>query len=157
MSDNRVLSLYKKASRWPLGRRLFSAYGASRAPFFKSISPLITVLESNRCEILIKKRKRVQNHIGTVHAIAVANGLEMAMGFMAEASIPKHLRWIPKNMNIAYTNKALTDITCKAKVSADAWQIGDMSVPVEAIDTEGKVVVTGEILLWISEKPPAKA
>jgi len=104
--------------RWPLGRRAFSAYGARYAPYFKTISPLINMLEPNRCEVLIKKRKRVENHIGTVHVIAIANGLEMAMGFMAEASIPKHLRWIPKGMELSYPNKAASDIVCRATVPA---------------------------------------
>ena len=29
----------------------------------------------------------MQNHIGTVHVIAVANALEMAMGFLADTGI----------------------------------------------------------------------
>lgn len=151
--QNKVLTLYQKALRWPLGRRLFSAYGARHAPYFSTISPLITVLEPNRCEILIKKRKRVQNHIGTMHVIAIANGLEMAMGFMAEASIPPQLRWIPKGMQLQYPAKADSDITCKASVPKDGWQPGDLAVTVEAIDTAGTPVVVGTIMLWISEKP----
>jgi len=153
LSENKVLSLYNRALRWPFGRRLFSMYGARYAPYFKTISPLISVLEPNRCEILITKRRRVQNHIGTLHVIAIANGLEMAMGFMAEASIPKHLRWIPKGMQLDYPNKADTDIRCTASVPADAWQPGDLAVKVEATNTAGKTVVHGTIMLWISEKP----
>lgn len=153
MSDNYALAAFKKAKRWPFGQRLYSAYGARQAPYFKSIAPYVSILELNRCEILIRKRKRVENHIGTMHAIAIANGLEMAMGFMAEASIPKHLRWIPKSMQIDYDSKATTDIVCKASVANDAWQVGDMSIPVEAVDTNGVVVTKGTILLWISEKP----
>jgi len=89
-----------------------------------------------------------------MHVIAIANGLEMAMGFMAEASIPKHLRWIPKAMQLEYPNKADTDITCIATVPADAWKPGDLIVKVEATTTQGVPVVTGTIKLWISEKPP---
>ncbi len=77
----------------------------------------------------------------------------MAMGFMAEASIPKHLRWIPKGMQLSYPNKAGTDIVCTAKVANDAWQPGDLHVAVEATDTDGVVVIEGTISLWISEKP----
>jgi len=154
--ENRVLELYEKALRWPFGRRLFSAYGARQAPYFSTVSPLITQLEPNRCEILIKQRKRVQNHIGTVHVIAIANGLEMAMGFMAEGSIPPHLRWIPKGMQLEYPAKADSDIRCVATVPADGWQPGDLIVTVEAFDTTGTAVVTGTIKLWITEKPPRR-
>lgn len=50
----------------------------------------------NHCEVVIPKRRSVQNHIGTVHAIAMCNGLEMAMGGLAESTIPpSSKRWIP--------------------------------------------------------------
>jgi len=78
--------------------------------------------------------------------------LEMAMGVMAEASIPKHLRWIPKGMSLDYTAKAGTDILCVAQVKPEQWIAGDLLVPVTAYDTEGVVVVKGHIKLWISAK-----
>lgn len=150
---NKLLGMYRRAAGLPLGRQLFSAYAARKAPYFATISPVITELKPNRCEVLLRKRRRVQNHIGTVHVIAIANGLEMAMGFMAEASIPPQLRWIPKGMELTYPNKAGSNIRCTAMVSPDAWQPGDMPVAVEAFDTEGNTVVVGTINLWISEKP----
>jgi len=153
---NRPLKLYQRALKWPLGRQVFSTYVARHAPYFSTVSPLVTALEPNRCEVLIKKRRRVQNHIGTMHVIAIANGLEMAMGLMAEASIPPHLRWIPKGMELQYPSKAGSDIRCTATVSPEAWQPGDMAVTVEAQDVDGKTVVVGTIGLWISEKPAKK-
>ena len=153
---NKVLGMYRRALRWPFGRKLFSVFASRQAPYFATISPLVNILVPNHCEILLRKRKRVQNHIGTVHVIAIANGLEMAMGFMAEASIPAHLRWIPKGMELSYPAKAPTDIRCTARVSAEDWKPGDLPVKVEAIDSEGNIVVAGTIHLWISEKPPKK-
>ena len=85
--------------------------------------------------------------------IAICNGLEMAMGVMAEASIPKHLRWIPKGMTVDYTAKAGSDIRCVAKVNQEDWQPGDMLVRITAYDENNIVVVKGNIKLWISEKP----
>lgn len=154
MSDNYVLKLYNKMQRYPFGNKLFTWYAAKRAPYFATISPQITKLVSGRCEVLIKKRKKVQNHIGTVHVIAICNGLEMAMGFMAEASIPKNLRWIPKGMTLDYTAKAGSDIRCEAVLPDSAWQAGDLLVPVTAYDENNVVVVKGQIKLWITEKQP---
>lgn len=153
---NKVLDLYHRFLRLPFGQRLFCAFAARQAPYFKSISPVVKVLEPNRCEILVRKRKAVQNHIGTMHVIAIANGLEMAMGFMAEASIPPHLRWIPKGMQLEYPSKGETDILCVASVDDNAWQVGDLTVPVEALDSSGTPVVTGTVMLWITEKPNPK-
>ena len=92
-----------------------------------------------------------------MHAIAICNGLEMAMGGLAEASIPGHLRWIPKSMTVDYLVKAATDITAIASTSPDDWQPGDLKVKVEAKDLQGVVVVSGFITIWVSEKPAKKS
>lgn len=156
MSDvNRTLAIYRKLQRYPLGNRIFSLMVSRVAPYFASIKPYISELQVNRCSCVIKKRKRVFNHIKTVHVIAICNGLEMAMGVMAEASVPKNLRWIPKGMTVEYTAKAATDIVCVAEVNPQDWKPGDMLVAVNAYDTNGTVVVAGHIKLWITERKPS--
>ncbi|MCL1058622.1 DUF4442 domain-containing protein [Shewanella gelidimarina] len=152
----KVMSLYKRVTRLPFGNKIFSLMVCRMAPYFGTVNPFISELKVNKCVCLIKKRKSVHNHIKTVHVIAICNGLEMAMGTMAEASIPNHLRWIPKGMSVDYTAKAGSDITCVAEVTPEQWAVGDMLVAVTAYDTEGVVVVRGSIKLWISEKPPKK-
>lgn len=154
MAENYVLKMYNQWANRPLGKRLFSLYAARKAPYFASVSPLVTDLKPGQCEVFLKKRKRLQNHIGTMHVIAIANGLEMAMGFMAEASIPKHLRWIPKGMDIQYVSKGETDMRCFARLENNAWEVGDLDIEVVALDKNDKPVVAGTITLWITEKPP---
>ena len=151
--SNYLLKLQAKFQKFPLGQTLFSKVFASKAPYFKSINPHIMLLQENFCRVLIPKRKSVQNHIGTVHAIAICNGLEMAMGAMAEASIPKHLRWLPKGMNVNYLAKSTTDIIAEAQIDPSQWKTGDVSVTVRALDSHGTTVVDGEIRLWVSDKP----
>ena len=152
MSQNYVLAMQQKLAKFPFGNWLFSRTIAARAPYFKTIKPTVLKLEENFCQVGLKKRKAVHNHIGTVHVIAICNALEMAMGVMAEASVPKHLRWLPKGMSVDYVAKAGTDIVAEAKVAPEDWQVGDMIVPVTAKDTNGTVVVSGQIKLWITEK-----
>ncbi|TQV77248.1 DUF4442 domain-containing protein [Aliikangiella marina] len=149
---NKTLKIYNQLKNYPLGKKLFSIIVCRTAPYFGTIKPLITHLEANHCECQISKRKRVHNHINTVHVIAICNGLEMAMGVMAEATVPKHLRWIPKGMSVEYTAKAGTDIRCVAKMQPEDWQPGEQEVVVKAYDINNVVVVEGIIRLWISEK-----
>jgi acyl-coenzyme A thioesterase PaaI-like protein len=155
MTKNKTLSTYLKLSKLPYGKKLFSMVVSRVAPYFATISPTITELVPNQCTCMIKKKKKVFNHIKTVHVIAICNGLEMAMGVMAEASIPKNLRWIPKGMTVDYTAKAGSDIRCVASVNQDDWQVGDMFVNITAYDENNVVVVKGTIKLWISDKPAA--
>ena len=155
MSKNYVLSTYERLVKYPFGKRLFSWFTANKAPYFKTITPLVTELRLNHCEVVFKKRKIVQNHIGTVHVIAICNGLEMAMGFMCEASIPKHLRWIPKGMELTYPAKAGSDIRCVAEVTDDAWKPGNLPIKVTAYDINDNIVVCGTITVWVSENRPS--
>ncbi len=153
-NTNYLLALREKCLTLPFGERIFSLMFARKAPYFKSIRPHITQLRENYCELRFNKRKAVQNHIGTVHAIALCNGLEMAMGALAEASIPKGLRWIPKGMSVQYTAKANDHIRVIAEIEPNAWQVGDVPVSVRAErESDGTVVISGEIIIYVSEKP----
>jgi acyl-coenzyme A thioesterase PaaI-like protein len=152
-SSNYLLALYNRCLRFPGGKRIFSTMFARKAPYFRSIRPYISELKPGFCELEFKKRKAVQNHIGTVHAIALCNGLEMAMGAVAEATIPKHLRWIPKGMQVNYTAKADSDIRITAEAPSSDWQTGDLDVAVNGYTRSGTLVITGTITIYVSEKP----
>ena len=75
-----VLDLWKKTSALPLGDRVFSLAFSQKAPYFATIRPRFTAIEPNRAELVITKRRRVHNHIGTVHAIALCNLAELCAG-----------------------------------------------------------------------------
>jgi acyl-coenzyme A thioesterase PaaI-like protein len=150
-----VLTLWRRAGRLPGGERTFSVLFARRAPYFGSVRPRFTVIEPDHAELVIRDRRRVHNHLGTVHAIALCNGLEAAMGALAEASIPRGKRWIPKGMQVSYTAKATSDITCIAETEPLAWAGGDPDVPVRVrgVRDDGTVVIEGVISLWVTERP----
>jgi acyl-coenzyme A thioesterase PaaI-like protein len=152
-----VLDLWKKTSALPLGKRVFSLAFSQKAPYFATIRPRFTVIEPDHAELVIPKRRGVHNHIGTVHVIAICNGLEAAMGALAESTIPPDRRWIPKGMEVAYTAKASSDITCIAETDPEQWtaEVGegyDLPVRVRGVRTDGTVVVEGEIRLWVTDK-----
>ena len=149
-----VLRLWRLTTRVPAGDRLFSRAFAFRAPYFGTIKPRFTVLEPHHVELVIPDRRRVHNHLGTVHAIALCNGLEAAMGALAESTIPKNKRWIPKGMEVSYTAKATTDITCIAETDPEQWTGDDPDVPVRVrgVRKDGTVVIEGTIRLWVTPK-----
>jgi len=153
-----LLRLWRWAGRVPAGERAFSFVFGRRAPYFASIRPRFTVIEPHHAELLIRDRRRVHNHLGTVHAIALCNGLEAAMGALAEASIPSGRRWIPKGMQVAYTAKATSDITCVAETDPSAWSSGDpeVEVRVRGVRDDGTVVIEGVITLWVTDRQPVR-
>src|SRR5512134_4197785 len=152
-----VMDLYNQVNRLPAGKKIFSLLFSQKAPYFGTVSPRFVELRPNYAELRIRKRRRVQNHIGTVHVIAICNGLEAAMGALAEVTIPADKRWIPKGMEVSYTAKATSDITCIAETEPAAWTGDDPDLPVRVrgVREDGTVVVEGVIRLWVTEKPKA--
>ena len=157
--DNNVLGLWRTVTGLPLvggslGKRVFSVAFSQKAPYFASVRPRMTELRPNYAEVVIPKRRRVHNHLGTVHAIALCNGLEMAMGALAEATIPPGLRWIPRGMEVSYTAKATSDITCTAETTQAQWDTadGELPVTVRGVRDDGTVVVEGVIHLWVTPR-----
>jgi hypothetical protein len=150
---NRVLAAYERASRLPLGRGLFSLAFGLKAPYFLSIQPTVLDLRPNHAEVKVRKWWATHNHIGTLHVIAIANGLELAMGALAEATIPPHLRWIPKGMELSYTAKATSTITAIADTDPGDWAgPGEVPVRVHAVRRDSQTVVEGVIRLHVSER-----
>ncbi len=150
-----VMDLYTKVTKLPQGQRVFSLLFSQKAPYFATVRPRFVELRPNYAELTIRKRRGVQNHIGTVHVIAICNGLEAAMGALAEATVPKNKRWIPKGMEVEYTAKATSDITCIAETDPEQWTGDNPDVPVRVrgVRDDGTVVVQGVIKLWVTEKP----
>jgi len=151
----KVLDLYDRAARVPVvGKGAFSLAMGLKAPYFLTIVPSLVELRPNYAEVRIRKWWGVHNHIGTVHVIAVANGLELAMGALAEATVPAQLRWIPKGMSLEYLALADSTLTATAQTDAADWlEPGEVPVRVQAVRSDGMVVVAGVMTLHTSHKP----
>ena len=150
--------LYRRMTALPQGKRLFSIAFGQKAPYFASIHMMVQDMAPHRGQVRIPKRRSVQNHIGTVHAIAACNGLEAAMGLLAEATCPEDSRWLPKGMEVRYVAKSDGPLTCTATSTPEDWANGpDVPVTVQASLPDGTVTVEGTIHLWVTKKSSKKA
>jgi acyl-coenzyme A thioesterase PaaI-like protein len=124
------------------------------APYFRTIRPRFTTLEPGHVSARMRKRRRVTNHIGTVHAIAMCNMAELVGGVATDLLVPDHLRWIPVGMEVSYVALAKTDLSAACRV-ADRGAFttpGDVVTHVVVIDTSGKTVFEAQICMRISER-----
>jgi acyl-coenzyme A thioesterase PaaI-like protein len=150
----RLLALWQRLSALPAGKWAFSRLVCWKAPYFATVRPRFEVLERGRCEVRIRKRRAVLNHIGTVHAIAMCNMAELAAGTMTDVSIPATHRWIPKGMTVEYLAKAATDLRAVAELNPMQFYgaAADVPVTVTVTDTAGKAVFRAVITMWVSPK-----
>ncbi len=150
----KTFDLYRRLAAYPGGKAAFSALYAFKAPYFATVAPEVREVRPHHSELVIRLRRRVKNHIGTLHAIAVCNALEAAMGLLAEATCPDDQRWIPKGMEVRYLAKSTTDLLCTAETDPADWEQGaDVPVRVRAVRRDGTVVVEGIITIYVSARP----
>lgn len=150
-----LLTLYRRLARWPGGRWLFTRAVCFKAPYFASIRPCITVLETGRCEGTLADRRAVRNHLGTVHAIALCNLAELTAGLMTDASLPAGMRWIPKGMQVHYLAKArgrLQAVAVPERPIASGTVGYELPVRVGISDTAGTEVFVAHIAMWVSPR-----
>jgi len=154
-----ILSLYRRMTRWPAGRWLFARAVCAKAPYFGTIAPRFVSLEPGRCEIQMRDRRRVHNHLGTVHAIALCNLAELAAGVMTDATLQADMRWIPKGMTVEYLKKAIGTMHAIATPDIDIDSgpgnpAGGHDLPVTVLvsDPSGVVVFRARITMWVSTR-----
>jgi acyl-coenzyme A thioesterase PaaI-like protein len=150
---NRTLRVFRRFSRYPFGRWIYSRLVNFYAPYTGTIRAVVTDLRPGECTTEMKDRRSIQNHLRTVHAIALCNLCEMTMGLMVDATIPAYLRWIPRGMTIQYVKKARGRLSGRSWFDPCAFAQGDQSVPVEIHDMSGDIVVRADIMLSVTRRP----
>lgn len=149
-----TLSAWQRLSKWFGGKWLFTRLVCLKAPYFGSIHPRFTALRPGYCEVHIKKRRAVLNHVGTVHAIAMCNMAELAGGTMTDVTIPVTHRWIPKGMTVEYLRKAKTNLHAIAELDPVPSFAGtlDLPVTVKVLDTNDELVFRAVITMRVSPR-----
>lgn len=137
-----------------MGRWVFTRIICWKAPYFGSIAPRIEVLEPGRCVVRLRQRRSIQNHIGTIHAIAMCNAAELAGGMVTEVRIPGSMRWIPKGMTVRYLKKALGVLHATARIEtvSDTSMAQELHAIVEVRNGADEIVFDADITMWVSPR-----
>lgn len=150
---NRLLKVYTQCRKLPFGNHIFSKMVCFKAPYFRTISPVFRELRPGYCEITMKKRRAVQNHIQSVHAIAMCNISELTAGTMLEGSLSRSMRWIPKGMTVEYLKIAKTDLKAVCEISLDNLDSPqELPMTVHVTDNNGIEVFRAVINMHITKK-----
>lgn len=137
-----VLRWWQRLSRWPGGSRLFSLGLGLIAPYSGSIGARVEEIRHGYARVSLRDRRRVRNHLHSIHAIALINLGEIATGLAVLSSIGSEMRGIVLALHADYLKKARGRLVATAEFRLPA-ELGDNTaceVEAELRDAEDEVV-----------------
>lgn len=97
----------------PGGGRIMGRLIGRLAPYTGTIKPQVQELRRGHARVQMKDRKKVRNHLDSIHAIALMNLAEACSGLAFTYSLPRRTRAILTGLEIEYLKKARGTLTAE--------------------------------------------
>ena len=100
-------------TKYPFGKRFFDMFAGYFVPYTGSIGARVQELRPGYSKITLRDRRKVRNHLKSVHAIALANLGEYSGNLALLASLSSKGRFIVKGLTMDYHKKSRGLITAE--------------------------------------------
>ncbi|MBW3571129.1 MAG: DUF4442 domain-containing protein [Gemmatimonadetes bacterium] len=138
----------KEWERWsgrPGGKAAFSWLLGRLVPYSGTMGARVEELRPGYARVTLRDRRRVRNHLRSIHAIALMNVAELATGLALNFAMRPDARSILKGLSIEYTRKARGTLTAEANAPVlESNDEREITIPIDIRDAEGEVVASAE-------------
>lgn len=97
----------------PKAGHIFGRIVGRMAPYSGTIKPIIRELKRGYARVEMRDRKKVRNHLKSIHAVALMNLAEVSSGLAFTYSLPPKTRAILTGLEIDYLKKARGTLTAE--------------------------------------------
>jgi uncharacterized protein (TIGR00369 family) len=150
---NMIRSAWQRLGPIPGGKRLFSALVGQAAPYTGTMGASVLDLREGYARVRLRDRRAVRNHLGCVHAVALANLCELTGNLAMAYSLPDDARFIVAGMNIDYLKKARGPITGETECPVPSSSAKTTyEVPVVLRDERGEEVAKAVLRTQVGPK-----
>jgi uncharacterized protein (TIGR00369 family) len=137
----RLRTLWRRLASLPAGKSIFTFLLGRMTPYSSSIGARVEQLEPGFCRVALRDRRRVRNHLGSIHAMALANLTEMASGLAVLVGLPATVQGIVTGFSISYLKKARGPLIAECRADhLDVTAAQDYEAEVSITDAQGEVV-----------------
>lgn len=136
---------WEKWSGRPGGKAMFSFLLGRLVPYSGTIGARIEELRPGYARVTLQDRRRVRNHLRSIHAIALMNLAELSTGLALNYAMRPDARSILKGLSIDYTKKARGTLTAEADAAVlESNEEREITVTTDIRDAAGDVVATAQ-------------
>ncbi len=116
-----LLGWWRRLNGLPGGKWAFSRLLGFMIPYTGSIRPRVLELEPGFARVRIRDRRRLRNHLSSIHAIAQLNLAEFCTGLAMTSQLSPGGRAIITGLSMEYLKKARGTLTgeCRCPVISD--------------------------------------
>lgn len=142
----------------PLGRKIFSRVIGRVAPYSGSIGAEVIDLRIGYAQCRMRDRRRLRNHLRSLHAIALSNLAELTGNIALAYSIPGDARFIVTRMSMEYFSKARGEITatCASPMPTDNVE-KEVEISIELRDAQSVLVARASLFSLVGPVKDANA
>lgn len=105
---------WERFNKIPGGNKIFSAIVGQFIPYTGSISPLVQKIHAGQAIVSLRDKRKVRNHLDSIHAIALANLGEFTTGLSVISQLHNDAKAILVKIEVEYLKKARGDLTAEA-------------------------------------------